>query len=84
MGTTHHPHTEVVVIVVWIVVVAIRAGGVVLIVIERAAPQHLSGRLADRSQQQEYNSKSRQTDSASRRDSGGFPQTPLEAFASLT
>jgi len=45
MGSTHHPKTVVVVPVVRIVVVAIRRGGVVLIVIEGTAPQHLPGSL---------------------------------------
>ena len=37
-----------------VVVVAIRAGGVILIVVERATPQHLPGSLTDRSQPQKY------------------------------
>lgn len=52
MGSTHQPHTIIVVIVVRIVVVAIRRGGIILIVDEGTAPQHLPGSLTDRSQQQ--------------------------------
>ncbi len=51
MGTQHQPKTVVVVPVVRIVVVAIRRSGVVLIVVEGTAPQHLPGSLTDRRQQ---------------------------------
>jgi hypothetical protein len=39
-GTTHHPKTVVVVTVVRIVVVAVRRAGIVLIIVERPAPQN--------------------------------------------
>jgi hypothetical protein len=38
----HQPHTVIVVIVVRIVVVAIRRRGIITIVIEGTAPQHLA------------------------------------------
>ncbi len=84
MGSQNHPKTVVVVPVVRIVVVAIRRGGVILIVIEGTAPQHLPGSLTDRSQPRNYSAKPPNLTPLTRRDTGGFPQTPLEAFASLT
>jgi len=50
MGSQNQPQTVVVVPIVRVVVVAIRRGGVILIVVEGTAPQHLPGSLTDRSQ----------------------------------
>jgi hypothetical protein len=84
MGSDHHPKTVVVVPVVRIVVVAIRRGGVVLIVIEGTAPQHLPGSLTDRSQQHQYNAKTPKLDSADAENDGGIPPIPpLEALTAF-
>ena len=54
MGRHHQPQTVVIVPVVRVVVVAIRRGGVILIVVEGTAPQHLPGSLTDQNQPIEY------------------------------